>query len=133
MVWLHPALAPAHPTPHPTHAPPPPHPSRSPDRACRFSTDRRTLRVLLDPSQYYVDTKRHVEEGGDDVYSSFNLVVRRKAKENNFKAVLETIRDLMQSNAVVPEWLHDIFLGYGDPGMCKAKKDTGTRTPARPR
>jgi len=30
--------------------------------------------------------------------------------------VLETIRDLMQSNAVVPEWLHDIFLGYGDPG-----------------
>ena len=31
----------------------------------------------------------------EDVYSSFNLVMRRKPKENNFKAVLESIRDLM--------------------------------------
>jgi intron-binding protein aquarius len=30
--------------------------------------------------------------------------------------VLETIRDLMNAHCVVPEWLHDIFLGYGDPG-----------------
>ena len=33
-------------------------------------------------------------------YSSFNLLVRRKPKENNFKAVLETIRDLMNVDAV---------------------------------
>lgn len=25
------------------------------------------------------------------------------------------IRDLMNSTTAVPEWLHDIFLGYGDP------------------
>jgi intron-binding protein aquarius len=50
----------------------------------------------------------------EDVYGTFNLLVRRKPKENNFKAVLETIRDLMNSKAIVPEWLHDIFLGYGD-------------------
>ncbi|CAG8442045.1 1306_t:CDS:10 [Diversispora eburnea] len=30
--------------------------------------------------------------------------------------VLETIRDLMQSELVVPEWLHNVFLGYGFPG-----------------
>lgn len=41
--------------------------------------------------------------------------MRRKPKENNFKAVLETIRELMNTECVVPEWLHDIILGYGDP------------------
>jgi len=44
------------------------------------------------------------------------VFIRRKPKENNFKAVLETIRDLMNINCVVPDWLHDIILGYGDPG-----------------
>merc|ERR1719400_2538128 len=53
--------------------------------------------------------------GGDDVYETFNILVRRKPKENNFKAVLETIRELMNTQCVVPEWLHDIILGYGDP------------------
>jgi hypothetical protein len=48
------------------------------------------------------------------VYTSINLVVRRKPKENNFKAILETIRDLMNTKTVVPEWLHDTFLGM-DP------------------
>lgn len=43
--------------------------------------------------------------------------MRRKPKENNFKAVLETIRDLMNTRCVVPDWLHDVFLGYGDPGQ----------------
>merc|ERR1719189_3126030 len=55
-------------------------------------------------------------KGGEDVYSSFNVLMRRKPKENNFKAVLETIRDLMNTSCVVPDWLHDIVLGYGDPG-----------------
>lgn len=30
------------------------------------------------------------------------------------QAVLETIRDLMNTACVVPDWLHDTFLGYGD-------------------
>lgn len=54
-------------------------------------------------------------QGSEDVYSSFNILMRRKPKENNFKAVLETIRDLMNTACVVPDWLHDIILGYGDP------------------
>lgn len=53
-----------------------------------------------------------------------NLIVRRKAKENNFKAILETIRDLMSSAAVgmaIPAWLHDIFLGYGNPASANPR------------
>jgi intron-binding protein aquarius len=53
------------------------------------------------------------KESGD-VYETFNVLVRRRPEENNFKAVLETIRDLMQSDLVVPDWLQRVFLGYGD-------------------
>ena len=70
-----------------------------------------TLRVYLDAAQYHADMR-----DGNDVYGGFNLLVRRKAKENNFRSVLETIRDLMGTAAIgkaVPPWLHDIFLGYG--------------------
>ncbi len=38
-----------------------------------------------------------------------------RPQENNFKAVLESIRDLLNEAAAIPPWLHDIFLGYGDP------------------
>lgn len=51
-------------------------------------------------------------------YETLNLLVRRKPEENNFKAILETIRDLMNTSAVgraIPPWLHDLFLGYGSP------------------
>ena len=44
---------------------------------------------------------------------------RRKPKENNFKAVLESIRDLMNEDVIIPPWLHDIFLGYGDPAAAQ--------------
>ena len=37
------------------------------------------------------------EENTDDPYQGYNLLVRRSAKENNFKAVLTTIRELMNS------------------------------------
>ena len=57
-----------------------------------------------------------------DVYETFNIIMRRKPKENNFKAVLETIRDLMNTECVVPDWLHDIILGYGDPGAAHYSK-----------
>lgn len=75
----------------------------------------RTLLVALDTAQYQIDVTRQVERQGPDVYAGLNLLVRRKPKENNFKAILECIRDLMQEDAHVPSWLHDIFLGYGDP------------------
>ncbi|XP_045502358.1 RNA helicase aquarius [Colias croceus] len=78
--------------------------------------DSRTFRLLLDPNQYRLDLDR-ASKGHQDVYETFNIVMRRKPKENNFKAVLETIRELMNTECVVPDWLHDIVLGYGDPGQ----------------
>ena len=62
---------------------------------------------------------RQVESGGPDVYAGLNLLVRRKPKENNFKAILDCIRDLMSEDTAVPPWLHDIFLGYGDPAAAQ--------------
>ncbi len=100
---------------------------------------QRTLVVALDTAQYQasiaqhanvlatcvaltawlpwlqIDVTRQVEAAGADVYAGLNLLVRRKPKENNFKAILECIRDLMNEHTAVPDWLHDIFLGYGDP------------------
>ncbi|KAM0730024.1 RNA helicase aquarius [Formica fusca] len=77
--------------------------------------DSRTYRVWLDCNQYRLDMD-NASHGGEDVYEGFNIIMRRKPKENNFKAVLETIRELMNTECVVPDWLHDIILGYGDPG-----------------
>jgi len=83
----------------------------------------RSIRVLLDPNQYKMDidnlNNKQIE---NDVYNSFTILMRRKPKENNFKAVLETIRDLMQTELVVPNWLHEIFLGYGNPNGAEYTK-----------
>ncbi|KAJ3262433.1 hypothetical protein HDU77_000351 [Chytriomyces hyalinus] len=76
----------------------------------------RTLRVSLDANQYERDMQRVSKKEARDVHQTFNIVLRRKASENNFKSVVECLRDLMQSSdIVVPEWLHDVVLGYGDP------------------
>ncbi len=83
--------------------------------------DTRTYRVWLDPNQYQQDMTKTMY-GKEDVYETFNIIMRRKPKENNFKAVLETIRDLMNTDCVVPDWLHDIILGYGDPAAAHYNK-----------
>ena len=80
--------------------------------------DTRTYRVWLDSNQYRIDMD-NASHGSEDVYESFNIIMRRKPKENNFKAVLETIRELMNTECVVPDWLHNIILGYGDPGAAQ--------------
>jgi len=92
---------------------------------------QRTLLVALDPAAVPSSMWKAEREGRGrrprrppggaqapvpGVYRSFNILMRRKAKENNFKAVLESIRDLMNEEASAPRWLHDLFLGYGDPG-----------------
>ncbi|KAJ8912549.1 hypothetical protein NQ315_006620 [Exocentrus adspersus] len=83
--------------------------------------DQRTYRVWLDCNQYREDMNS-TSHGKEDVYEGFNILMRRKPKENNFKAVLETIRELMNTECVVPEWLHDIILGYGDPSAAHYTK-----------
>ena len=86
-----------------------------PEPKPRMRGDVRTFRVRLDCNQYHQDMEKTTNEGARDVYDTFNIFMRRKPKENNFKAVLETMRELMNTVCVVPEFLHDIILGYGDP------------------
>ncbi|KAI3874183.1 hypothetical protein MKW92_053577 [Papaver armeniacum] len=81
----------------------------------------RTVTVALDTAQYFMDVNAISGKGAQDVYGTFNILLRRKPKENNFKAVLEAIRDLMNESCTVPDWLHKIFLGYGDPSAAQWK------------
>ena len=98
-----------------------------PDQQPKFTKDQRTFRVVLDPCQYQIDMENHAS-GLEDVYETFNVIFRRSPKVNNFKAVLETIRDLMNSECIVPDWLHDIILGYGDPASAHYS-NMKTKTP----
>ncbi|XP_017331417.1 RNA helicase aquarius isoform X3 [Ictalurus punctatus] len=93
-----------------------------PDPKPKLRGDTRTFRVWLDPNQYQQDMTNSIQTGAEDPYETFNIIMRRKPKENNFKAVLETIRHLMNTECVVPDWLHDIILGYGDPGSAHYSK-----------
>ncbi|WCJ39022.1 P-loop containing nucleoside triphosphate hydrolases superfamily protein [Euphorbia peplus] len=79
----------------------------------------RTVTVALDTAQYHMDVNDIAEKGAEDVYGSFNILMRRKPKENNFKAILESIRDLMNEYCIVPDWLHNVFLGYGNPSAAQ--------------
>ncbi|KAB1227544.1 Intron-binding protein aquarius [Morella rubra] len=79
----------------------------------------RTVTVALDTAQYHMDVNNIAEKGAEDVYGTFNVLMRRKPKENNFKAILESIRDLMNEYCIVPDWLHNIFLGYGNPSAAQ--------------
>jgi len=76
--------------------------------------DLRTFRIRFDPNQY----KEDFDNGNiEDIYFSFNLVIRRDPKSNNFKSVLATIRQLLNTECVVPDWLLDLILGYGEPDI----------------
>ena len=80
---------------------------------------KRYFKVALDPAQYAADATGRGSAFGTKVYQTLNVVVRRHGKENNFKAVLETVRGLMKGagsvNRSVPRWLQPVLLGYGDP------------------
>ncbi|PMD43421.1 DEAD helicases superfamily protein-like protein [Hyaloscypha variabilis F] len=74
----------------------------------------RRLQVKLDAVAYKADMER-VASGKPDIYESMNVVVRRRGRENNFKPILESIRSLTLSDVPLASWLHEVFLGYGDP------------------
>jgi len=74
----------------------------------------RTFCVTLDCAQFQMDKAAEVESG-IDVYMDLNLVMRRRAKENNFKAVLKTIRGLMNDKWITPKWFTNLLLGYENP------------------
>ena len=74
----------------------------------------RKLVVSLDTLAYKADEDRKTK-GRPDVYESINMIVRRKGRENNFKRILESIKSLILSSVPVPDWLQEVFLGYGNP------------------
>ncbi|KCV72541.1 hypothetical protein H696_00133 [Fonticula alba] len=79
---------------------------------------------------------RQLLDAGDDVYSTFNILVRRKPQENHFRATLATMRDMMEQVSrhpdVVPDWLQDVFLGYGDPRAAHALTAAEAGLPVHP-
>jgi len=74
----------------------------------------RRLQVKLDATMYKADLER-VAKGKPDIYESMNVIVRRRGRENNFKPILESIQSLTLSDVPLASWLHEVFLGYGDP------------------
>ncbi len=54
----------------------------------KFKTNDRTFRVKLDCNQYREDMDL-TSKGAEDVYASFNIIMRRKPKENNFKVSID--------------------------------------------
>ncbi|KAL7626373.1 hypothetical protein AAE478_003145 [Parahypoxylon ruwenzoriense] len=74
----------------------------------------RKIQLRLDPKTYKKDMDR-TSRGKPDVYERINLIIRRSSRENNFKPVLESIRSLCLSEVPLTSWLHENFLGYGDP------------------
>ncbi|KAL7905909.1 P-loop containing nucleoside triphosphate hydrolase protein [Trichoderma velutinum] len=75
---------------------------------------RRRIQLKLDSATYAQDAEQ-AAAGKPDVYAGINLLLRRNKRENNFKPVLEAIRTLVLSEMPLPSWLHEVFLGYGDP------------------
>jgi intron-binding protein aquarius len=80
---------------------------------------KRYIKVQMDPAQYAADATGTGSPFGTKIYQTLNVVVRRHGRENNFKAVLETIKGLMQGvgsiNRSVPKWIQPVLLGHGDP------------------
>ena len=81
----------------------------------RLKGTGRKIDLLLDTAQYHLDAQAMAEGRANAVYEDLNVIVRRRPKENNFKAILQSIRDLMTTPLVVPDWLQEVLLGYGDP------------------
>ena len=83
--------------------------------------NKRRVQLKLDSYMYSRDTERSATAGKTDVYGQFNILLRRGRRENNFKPVLESIRKLVLSEMPLPSWLHEVFLGYGDPAGANYK------------
>ncbi|KAF2167911.1 hypothetical protein M409DRAFT_22057 [Zasmidium cellare ATCC 36951] len=82
---------------------------------------QRRLLLRLDAAAYQADKERADANKGD-IYDSINLVVRRRSRENNFRPVLESIKQLALSDTPIPAWLQEVFLGFGDPSSASYKR-----------
>lgn len=81
----------------------------------------RRIQLRLDSKRYKEDIE-NADAGKGNVYDSINVIVRRSGRENNFKPVLESIQSLTLSEVPLAPWLHEVFLGYGDPAGATYKQ-----------
>lgn len=63
----------------------PHHSVPGPEPKPKLRGDARTFRVWLDSNQYQQDMTGSIQSGTEDPYETFNIIMRRKPKENNFK------------------------------------------------
>lgn len=96
--------------------------------APKFTNNIRTYYVWMDCNQYQIDQEALVERN-TVVYDKFHLMVRRKPEKNNFKGVLETIKNLINTKFVVPDWLRNLLIGFGDPNEASPDSLRGPETP----
>ncbi|KAK5309031.1 hypothetical protein LTR70_010661 [Exophiala xenobiotica] len=91
-------------------------PLRDLDTMNGYAHKGRTRRLLLDidPTAFQADKVR-LTLGKADVYKNINVIARRAGRENNFKPLLESIQKLTVSDASLPAWLQEVYLGYGQP------------------
>ncbi|GJD07215.1 Intron-binding protein aquarius [Galdieria sulphuraria] len=76
---------------------------------------RRTIRGYLDATQFQMDQQELQGLYSMDSPDHFNLVMRRKPQENNFRGVLDTLKDVfLHYSSFIPKWLLDTLLGYGE-------------------
>ncbi|KAF4321011.1 hypothetical protein G195_005767 [Phytophthora kernoviae 00238/432] len=81
---------------------------------------KRVFTLAFDGMQY----RKDLEAGQLEAYEHVNVLVRRKPRENNFKAILDTVAGACHDSnteELLPVWLHDLFLGYGDPAAALYK------------
>ncbi|EAN30879.1 AAA domain protein [Theileria parva strain Muguga] len=65
------------------------------------------IKLLLDYQQYMKDMLEDL-----DYYSSFNLIIRRSKRQNNFKSILSNVQNVVNHKFKMPSWLQVILLGY---------------------
>lgn len=78
----------------------------------------RRLLLNLDAATFQADQDKQSNHKRE-IYPLINVIVRRKGRENNFKAMLHTMQQLITSDIALPSWLQEIFLGYGDPASAR--------------
>uniref|UniRef100_A0A8C2HN02 Aquarius intron-binding spliceosomal factor n=1 Tax=Cyprinus carpio TaxID=7962 RepID=A0A8C2HN02_CYPCA len=77
-----------------------------PDLKPKLKCDTRTFRVWLNPNQYQQDMTNSIQNGAEDPYETFNIIMRRKCKENNFK-VRQHIRMISEGSCATEDWNND--------------------------
>ncbi|GMI02898.1 hypothetical protein TrVE_jg11448 [Triparma verrucosa] len=73
----------------------------------------RYVRLELSAAQFHLDTIKN----SLFIYKEFNLLMRRDGVNNNHPSILATLNQItseVEEGNLLPPWLHDVFLGYGN-------------------